>query len=233
MRIVETVAVKSKLIDNAIGFAFMLIVAAVVVMFWGLLASVADAAPRCSTGFCAKQAVVHQQVAVAAIPYPVVGYQVGQHLQQQAVDEYGFRASPSKERLTFLEGYYQAKQEELQPTDSGDRPTGPHQPPSEGHDATDGGQTTPPVFSAPMPPTAPPAFAETHPQLNASCAACHSGETPKGELRIAEAVTAAQANADANAILEIITPVAFRTMPQGKEMTDTQRVDAIAELLSK
>lgn len=186
--------------------------------------------------------VVHQQAVVAAaIPYPVIGYQVGQHLQQAAVDEYGFRSSPSKERLTFLEGYYQAQQERL--TDSGDRPPGPHQPPSEGHDATDGGQTKceacqlpendssePQAFSAPL---SADSFAATHPKLAAACASCHSGETPKGDLNIGKAVVTAQANADCPTLLNMVDSIATGAMPKGKPMSEADRLAAIAELLGK
>lgn len=232
------------------GYALAGLVAAIAIMFLGLLASVANAAPRCNTVFCAKQAAVHHQVVAATIPYPVVGYQVGQHLQQQAVDEQGFRSSPSQQRLTYLEGYYEATQ---RLTDSA---AGSSSPPQDvpGHPAQpEEGPNTPQAFSAPLPPAAPPAepqrylestgeplmpgqhktFPEAHPTVAASCASCHANADSNGGFGIAEAVVNAKANADADAILGIITPIAFRTMPQGKEMTDTQRIDAIAELLSK
>lgn len=230
----------------AIGIAALIIVSLI-----GM--SHADAGGFRSRAVCAPHVIHQQAVPVAAIPYPVIGYQVAQHLQQAAVDEYGFRASPSQQRLTFLEGYFQAQQERL--TDSGDRPTGPHQPPSEGHDATDGGQTTcpdcvkpeePQAFSAPAKPqrflesTGEPlygdsheSFSESHPKLSAACTACHVDEQSKGGFGIAKAVVEAQSTADCETILAMVDSIATGSMPKGKPLSDADRLAAIAELLGK
>ena len=181
--------------------------------------------------------VVHQQAVVAAVPYPVVGYQVGQYLQQQAIDEHAFRASPSKERLTYLEGYYQAQQERL--IVSGAGAAGPSRPvtlPA----ATEGGQTTceecevetvttsePQAFSAPAD------FAKTHPTLAAACSACHVDEQSKGGFGIVNVVTEAQAAADCETILALVDSIATGAMPKGNPMSEADRLAAIAELLGK
>lgn len=186
---------------------------------------------------CGHQVVHQQAVVAAAIPYPVVGYQVAQYLQQQAVDEHAFRASPSKERLTYLEGYYQAQQERL--IDSGAGAAGPSRPvtlPA----ATEGGQTNceecqvptvgtsdPQAFSAPAD------FAKTHPTLAAACSACHVDEQSKGGFGIVKVVTEAQAAADCETILALVDSIATGAMPKGNPMSEAERLAAIAELLGK
>lgn len=225
--------------DSLAGYAlaFALFVVAIIVVALTLIpASVADAGGfRSAT--CGHH-VVQQAAVVAAVPYPaVIGYQVGQHMQQQAVDEYGFRSSPSQARLTFLEGYFQAQQERL--TDSGDRPTGPSRPASGHPAATEGGQTCdgcqvadsstsePQAFSAPA------AFVTTHPKLAAACSACHVDEQSKGGFGIAQAVTEAKAAADCETILAMVDSIATGAMPKGNPLSDSERLAAIAELLSK
>lgn len=241
--------------DHLEGFAlvFLVIIIAIIVI---ALSNSADAG-----GFrqaaCAPH-VVHQQAAVvAAVPYPVVGYQVGQYLQQQAVDEHAFRASPSKERLTFLEGYYQAKQEEIQPAAVPQVDESSTCPDCEK-------PTEPPAFSAPQssvgkyiqkiggypPPPQPPqrflestgeplapgqleSFAETHPLLSANCASCHVDEQSKGGFGIVKVVTEAQAAADCETILAMVDSIATGAMPKGKTLSDADRLAAIAELLGK
>ena len=221
--------------DHLEGFAlvFLVIIIAIIVI---ALSNSADAG-----GFrqaaCAPH-VVHQQAAVvAAVPYPVVGYQVGQYLQQQAVDEHAFRASPSKERLTFLEGYYQAQQERL--ADSGAGAAGPSRPATLPA-ATEGGQTNceacqvqesgtsePHAFSAPVD------FPKTHPTLAAACSACHVDEQSKGGFGIVKVVTEAQAAADCETILALVDSIATGAMPKGNTLSDADRLAAIAELLGK
>lgn len=224
--------------DSLAGYAlaFALFVVSLIIAALTLIpASVADAG-----GF--RQAtcghhVVQQAAVVAAAPYPVAGYQVGQHLQQQAVDEYGFRSSPSQQRLTFLEGYFQAQQERL--TVSGLGSAGPPRPVSGHPAATEGGQTCdgcqvedsstsePQAFSAPA------AFATTHPKLAAACSACHVDEQSKGGFGIAKVVTEAKAAADCETILAMVDSIATGAMPKGNPLSDSERLAAIAELLSK
>lgn len=227
---------KTPFLEKCQGYAWSFAIALLLLAIWSMLAGMASA-----NGFRQKAAcaVVHQQaVAAVAVPYPVIGYQVGQALQQQSVDEYGFRASPSQQRLTFLEGYFQAQQERL--ADSGDRPPGPHQPPSEGPDVTDGGQTNcegcqvpesgtsePQAFSAPA------AFESTHPVLSGACSACHVDEQSKGGFGIAKAVVEAQSAADCETILAMVDSIATGAMPKGKPLSDADRLQAIAELLGK
>ncbi len=261
--------------DSLAGYALAAAIGVAALIIVSLIGmSVADAG-----GF--RQAtcghhVVQQAAVVAAVPYPaVIGYQVGQHMQQQAVDEHGFRSSPSQARLTFLEGYFQAQQERL--TDSGDRPTGPSRPASGHPAATEGGQTCdecqvadsatsePQAFSAPQAPSLadvaaneignsargpmsevgnsllyeehrkgmPSAFATTHPTLTAACSACHVDEQSKGGFGIAKAVTWAKAEADCETILAMVDSIATGAMPKGNPLSDSERLAAIAELLSK
>lgn len=239
--------------DSLAGYALAMvavIIALLAVSVFGMSQASAGGVHRAACKVVAQQAVV-----AAAVPYPVIGYQVGQHLQQAAVDEYGFRASPSKERLTFLEGYYQASQ---RLTDSGLGSAGPSRPATGHPAATEGGQTNggqcqaaepavaePPAFSAPQSavgkfieriggyPPAPDSFAATHPTLAAACASCHSGETPNGDLNIAHEVLTAKANADCPTILAMVDSIATGAMPKGKPMSEADRLAAIAELLSK
>ncbi len=185
---------------------------------------------------CGHQ-IVHQQAVVAAVPYPVVGYQVGQYLQQQAVDEHAFRASPSKERLTYLEGYYQAQQERLAVSGAG--AAGPSRPATLPA-ATEGGQTSCEGCQVPTVGTseaqafsAPADFAKTHPTLAAACSACHVDDQSKGGFGIVKVVTEAQAAADCETILALVDSIATGAMPKGKPMSEAERLAAIAELLSK
>lgn len=225
---------RDSLAGYALAFAAV-IIALIIVSLVGMSQATAGGVHRAACN------VVQQQAVVAAVPYPVIGYQVGQHLQQAAVDEHGFRSSPSQERLTFLEGYYQAQQERL--TVSGLGSAGPSRPATGHPAATEGGQTTceecqvqesgtsePAAFSAPL---APDNFAARHPTLAAACASCHSGETPKGELNIAHEVTAAKASGDCPTILAMVDSIATGAMPKGKPMSEADRLAAIAELLSK
>jgi hypothetical protein len=241
--------------DHLEGFAvvFAIIIVAMIVF---ALCNSADAA-GVRRAACAPHVVHHQAAVVAAaIPYPVVGYQVGQYLQQQAVDEHAFRASPSKERLTFLEGYYQAKQEEVQ------QPAPPQ--------VEDSSTSEPQEFAAPQAPSAPsvadiaaneiansvrgptapienaigyearrshspavPTFAATHPVLASSCTVCHANEESKGGFGIATVVTEAKAAGDCETILAMVDSIATGAMPKGKPMTEAARLQAISELLSK
>lgn len=223
--------------DSIAGYA--LAFAAVIIAL--IIVSLVGMAEAAAGGVRRSCNVVHQQAVVAAVPYPVIGYQVGQHLQQAAVDEYGFRASPSKERLTFLEGYYQAQQERL--TASAVTTGGPSRPATGHPAATKGGQTNceecqlvdsansePQAFSAPL---AADSFAAQHPTVAAACAGCHSGETPKGDLNIAHEVLTAKASADCPTILTMVDSIATGAMPKGKPMSDADRLAAIQELLSK
>lgn len=222
--------------DSLAGYALAMvavIIALLAVSVFGMSQASAGGVHRAACKVVAQQAVV-----AAAVPYPVIGYQVGQHLQQQAVDEYGFRASPSQQRLTYLEGYYEASQ---RLTDSGLGSAGPSRPATGCPAATEGGQTNggqcaepaaeePPAFSAPL---AADSFAAQHPTVAAACASCHSGETPKGELNIAHEVTAAKSSGDCPTILAMVDAIATGSMPKGKPMSEADRLAAIAELLSK
>ena len=220
--------------DSLVGYALAfaaLIIALIIVSLVGMAQAAAGGVHR------AACSVVPQQAVVAAVPYPVIGYQVGQHLQQAAVDEYAFRRSPSQERLTYLEGYYQAQQERL--TVSGLGSAGPSRPATGCPAATEGGQTTcaagdaadePPAFAAPL---AADNFAARHPTLAAACASCHSGESPKGELNIAHEVTAAKASSDCPTILAMVDAIATGEMPKGQPMSEADRLAAIKELLGK
>lgn len=225
---------RDSLAGYALAFAAV-IIALIIVSLIGMAEAAAGGVRRAA---CAPHVVHHQAAVVAAaIPYPVVGYQVGQYLQQQAVDEHAFRASPSKERLTFLEGYYQAQQERL--ADSGAGAAGPSRPATLPA-ATEGGQTTceecqvpesgtsgPPAFSAPVD------FSKTHPTLAAACSACHVDEQSKGGFGIVKVVTEAQAAADCETILALVDSIATGAMPKGQPMSEADRLAAIAELLSK
>lgn len=223
--------------DALVGYAVAAAIGIIALILVSLLGmSRADAG-----GFrqvsCGQRVVHHQAAVVAAIPYPVVGYQVAQYLQQQAVDEHAFRSSPSKERLTYLEGYYQAQQERLAVSGAG--AAGPSRPATLPA-ATEGGQTTceecevetvttsePQAFSAPAD------FAKTHPTLAAACSACHVDEQSKGGFGIVNVVTEAQAAADCETILALVDSIATGAMPKGNPMSEADRLAAIAELLGK
>lgn len=223
--------------DSLAGYAMAfaaVIIALIIVSLIGMAEAAAGGVRRAACNVVHQQAVVAQAVAV---PYPVVGYQVGQYLQQQAVDEHAFRASPSKERLTFLEGYYQAQQERL--ADSGAGAAGPSRPATLPA-ATEGGQTNceacqvqesgtsePHAFSAPVD------FSKTHPTLAAACSACHVDEQSKGGFGIVKVVTEAQAAADCETILALVDSIATGAMPKGNTLSDADRLAAIAELLGK
>jgi hypothetical protein len=211
----------------AIAFAIV-VIALIVVSLLGVSQAQAGGVKR---AVCAP----YHQPAAVLVPYapPLIEYDVSDGLKAAGAEEYAFRRSPSQERLIFLEGFYHAKTLE---SASGDRPSSPHQPPSEGHDATDGGQITEPqTFSAllPAPPRPAEGFAATHPTLSAACAGCHSGETPKGDLNIGNAVVAAQANADCPTLLSMVNAIVTGDMPKGKDMSETDRLNAIAELLNQ
>jgi mono/diheme cytochrome c family protein len=202
----------------AIAFA-IIIVALVIVSLLGMSQAEAGGVRRAA---CAP----YHQPAAVLVPCtpPLIEYDVSDGLKGAGVDEYAFRRSPSQQRLTFLEGYYQAKQEEVQA------------PPQVSENDTSEPQT----FSAPQPPTPPqevpaPAegFAATHPMLSAACASCHSGETPKGDLNIGQAVVTAQANADCESLLSMVNAIATGEMPKGKPMSEAERLQAIAELLNQ
>jgi hypothetical protein len=239
--------------DALVGYAVAAavgIVALIVVSLVGM--SEADAGGYRQRAVCnVVRAPVYQQAAVIAYP-GVIGYQVGQALQQQAVDEHGFRASPSQQRLTFLEGYYEATQ---RLTDSAVTTGGPPQPDTAGHPpATEEGQITeePQAFSAPQPPTAPvepqrflestgeplppgshESFSEAHPTLAASCKGCHADDESKGGFGMSAVVAQAKAEGDCETLLAIADSIATGRMPEGKPLSDADARAAIVELLSK
>lgn len=239
---------RSNRIYSTTGYAIGLGVAVVAL----LVAAIAGSAEAGGVHRAACQP--HQQAFAAPIAYaPIITYDASDGLRSAGAEEYAFRRSPSQERLIFLEGFYHAKALEL---DSGVRTAGPSQPvtlPA----ATEGGQTTcpdcakpeePQAFSAPkqpepqrflestgepLPPGKFEAFSTSHPTLSAACAGCHSGETPKGELNIGQAVVTAQANADCPTLLNMVNAIATGDMPKGKPMSEVDRLNAIAELLNQ
>lgn len=215
--------------DSITGYAIGFLIAAIAIT--ATLASTSQGATVCRSRAC--NVVHHQQAVVAAVPYPVIGYQVGQHLQQASVDEHAFRASPSKERLTYLEGYYQAKQEELAAApqleeSSNSDPQAFSAPQSKAGQYIEQHGGNPPAPAAPVDD-----FATAHPTLAAKCATCHANDEAKGGFGLAAVVAEAKAHADCEQLLAIADSIAAGRMPQGQTMSADERLAAISELLSK
>jgi hypothetical protein len=141
-----------------------LIVFVVVGVCYGCLASFAQAG-----GVCRVQKVVAHQQYVAPVLAPVY-YQIGQSVQREAVDTLQFRHSEEYQELRDLRVYKQAIETAaiIAQGNSGDRPTGP------AGLATKGGDNPAGTEQPPAPPAAS--------ILQQTCAKCHSGETPKGDL---------------------------------------------------
>jgi hypothetical protein len=228
--------------------------AATVAIIVASLASIADAGGYRQRAVCnVVRAPVYQQAAVIAYP-GVIGYQASQYLQQRAVDTYGFRQSDEWQEYQQLLGERRGTDKVLaalaaRPTDSAAGSGSPPQPEQWHPPATEEGQTTevPQAFSAPQPPAAPdgapqpplaPAaqsdiavgFAASFPRWQAVCAGCHSGQEPKGDVDIANAVHQAFAEDSCEAREHFARLVADGEMPKGKPLDDAAKGALLLEL---
>lgn len=209
---------KTDLWDIAIVGGIML----VVWLCYGALASVANAAPVCST-HVVRQAAPVQYLAP-------VDWRIGAGLRAEAAATYQLRQSEEYAELLHLRGFREGVELATRTAAS------PAGAPAECTDCQQPAE--PQAFEAPTAaptpaPTPSSDFAATHPQLAASCSSCHSGASPKGGLDIAQAVTAAQASSDCESILAMANTIATGEMPKGKEMSDAERLQAIVELLNQ
>lgn len=198
-------------LDRTAGYAVTFLLVCLVLMFLGLLSSVANAGTVCR---------VQKQVAYAQPLLAPVYYQIGQSVQREAVDTLQFRHSEEYIELQQLRGF-KAGVDAV--TASGDRPTGPPQPASQpmGHPAaTEEGQTTPPP---------PPAAS----MLQQTCAKCHSGETPDGDLWLDGTVSleGPDAATKRDAIVGAIrTGRMPKNLPEGERLPP-EKLDAIEDEL--
>ena len=200
-------------LDSLIGWAATFIVAALILMFLGLLSSVADAAPVCRVQ---RQVVVQQAVA-----YTPVLYKIGQSVEQEAAATLQFRHSEEYIELQQLRGFKAGV--DAVAAVSGDRPSSPSGLAMKGGDNPGGAEQPhpePKSLEAPKAPSladcaaneiansarwptaeienaigyeaqkhaghsvhspADPA-ADPYATLKATCAKCHSGDSPKGDL---------------------------------------------------
>lgn len=213
-------------LDSLIGWAAAFLAIAVILMFLGLLSSVADAAPVCNSPVCVKQRAVIQQVA----DYPPVYYQIGKAVQQEAVATQQLRQSEEYLELLQLRGFKAGV--DAVTAVSGDRPSSPHQPAShEGHPAaTDEGQTTPPEPPAEAPPVSD--FAGRYPTLAANCTRCHTGTEPKGDVWI-DGTTPLDGTDAAPKRDAIAAAIVNMRMPKGKPLDAQTQFNAIVELFTE
>jgi hypothetical protein len=191
------------------------LIAFLVLMFLGIMSSVANAGT-----VCRQQVVAHHQY-VAPIVAPVY-YKIGAGLQQEAVATQQFRHSNEYIELQQLRGF-KAGVDAV--TASGLRTPGPPQPATGHPAATEEGQTIPPA-----PPVSD--FAAHYPTLAAKCQKCHTGDTPKGDVFLDGSVpldgpdAASKRDAIARAIVN-------ERMPDGKPLGDQEQFNALVELFTE
>lgn len=219
--------------DSLYGVAIAFAAVIIALLVSAVLASRANAggfrsAPRCSHHAAAAFAPGYQ--AAGLLPYPVISYEVGQALQGAAVDEFGFRRSPSQHRLTYLEGFYAHA--------TLGQPKGAVENQAETEDAETCeacAENEPPQFLAKPkdePAAAPDDFARSHPLTAAACIGCHAGPDSIGGFSIVKRVTEAKAAGDCETLLAIADSIASGRMPDKKPMSDADARKAIAELLA-
>jgi hypothetical protein len=184
-----------------------LIVMAVVGLCYSCLANFAQAAPVCRV----QKVVARSYIAPLAVT-PNVYYQVGQSLQREAVATQQLRQSDEYLELLQLRGF-KAGVDAV--TASGDRPSSPVGL------ATKGGDN--------------PAGAEQPPAsvLQQTCAKCHSGTEPKGDLWLdgTVALEGPDAAAKRDAIVKAIrTGHMPPTLPDGERLPP-EKIDAIEDEL--
>ena len=205
---------KQSHLDSITGAAMAFLIACLVLMFLGLLSSVANAG-----GVCKQQLVAQQYAAPVLAP---VYYQVGQSLQREAADTLQFRHSEEYIELQQLRGFKAGV--DAVAAVSGDRPSSPPQPASlPGHPAaTEEGQTTP---------TATP-FEARYPTLAAKCSKCHGGDSPKGDVFIDGSVTLEGPDA-ASKRDAIAAAIVNGRMPKGGPLDDQTTFNALIEVFSE
>jgi hypothetical protein len=208
---------QSKL-DAMIGAAMAFLIAFLVLMFLGIMSSVANAGT-----VCRQQVVAHQYAAPLVAP---VYYKIGAGLQQEAADTQQFRHSEEYIELQQLRGF-KAGVDAV--TASGLRTPGPPQPATGHPAATEEGQTT---ETPAAPGTIDVAFASRYPTLAVKCSKCHTGDTPKGDVFLDGSVpldgpdAASKRDAIARAIVN-------ERMPDGKPLGDQEQFNALVELFTE
>lgn len=200
---------KQSQLDSITGTAMAFLIAALVLMFLGILSGAANAGTVC-----------RQQVSYAAPLVAPVYYQIGQSVQREAIVTQQLRQSDEYLELLELRGF-KAGVDAV--TASAVTTSGPPQPASHpGHPAaTEEGQTTPAT-----------PFAARYPTLAAKCQKCHSGDTPKGDVFLDGTVpldgpdAASKRDAIARAIVNL-------RMPEGKPLEDQEQYNALVELFTE
>lgn len=201
-------------LDSLIGWAATFIVAALILMFLGLLSSVADAAPVCRVQ---RQVVVQQAVA-----YTPVLYKIGQSVEQEAAATLQFRHSEEYIELQQLRGFKAGV--DAVAAVSGDRPSSPSGLAMKGGDNPGGAEQPQPEPAN--------GFAARYPTLAAKCARCHDKDEPDGDFFISPTVplegedAAAKRDAIARAIVNL-------RMPQGKPLGPQEQYNALVELFAE
>lgn len=150
---------KSDILDVVLIFGIMAIV-------WACYAAIGTAAPVCNVCRIQKQAVIQQ---VAAYPPPAVYYAVNRAVQEEAAATLQFRHSEEYIELQQLRGFKAGV--DAVAAVSGDRPSSPA-----GLANKKGGDNPAGAEQPPAPP------ADPYATLKQTCAKCHSGETPKGDI---------------------------------------------------
>lgn len=207
---------KSNKLKSCEGYAMTFVAAVLAILIAVSLAGMAEAGT-----VCRQQVVAHQQYAAPLLaPYY---FKIGAGVEQEAVATQQFRHSDEYIELQQLRGFKAGV--DAVASVSGDRPSSPHQPPSEGHDATDGGQTTPPAA-----PTS--EFAARYPTLAANCTRCHDKDDPPKGVFISPTVplegpdAAVKRDALARAMVN-------GRMPENKPLDDQSTFNALIELFSE
>ncbi len=137
-------------------------VVGITLVVWLCYAAIAGAAPVCRI-----QKVVAQPY-IAPLAVAPVYYQVGQSLQREAAATHEFRHSEEYIELQQLRGF-KAGVDAV--TASGDRPSSPSGLATKGGDNPDGAEQPPASM------------------LKATCAKCHSGTEPKGDIWLDHSVS--------------------------------------------
>jgi len=209
--------VKQSHLDSVTGAAKAFLIACLVLMFLGLLSSVANAGNVCRVRLLDGVQTAYAQPQIAP-----VYYQVGQSLQREAADTLQFRHSEEYIELQQLRGFKAGV--DAVAAVSGDRPSSPPQPASlPGHPAaTEEGQTTP---------TATP-FEARYPTLAAKCSKCHGGDSPKGDVFIDGSVTLEGPDA-ASKRDAIAAAIVNGRMPKGGPLDDQTTFNALIEVFSE
>ena len=175
----------------------------VVALLLTTFAGPADSLAQCRNGVCRQRVVVKQRAVVVPQVVAPVNYQVGAHLQSQALATSKLRQSDEYIELQRLRGFREgvlAAQQAATQQATAAQPT-----PAEPH-------------------------ATKIPTLVANCAKCHSGKNPKGDIWLDGTVDLRHPDA-AEKRDAILRAVYNGTMPKGKSPLDDQAFGSIIEEL--